>query len=165
MKKTNIKIKILSVTLCFVIAALFALGGCNNSDGPDDIPIKLVPAGDVISKYTKDNTDYSAMPDEATKTVRLHYRRNDDTENNRSSYQAWNVWAWDMTNGGNGAAYEFTGYDDYGVYADLNLSVIADGKPIDKLGFIVRTDTWSKDPDGDRSIDINGTSPGGVQNV
>ena len=142
------------------------LSGCNNAnEGPDDVPIKLVPAGDVINKYSKDDTDYSALPDEATKTVRLHYRRNDDTNNDRSPYQAWNVWAWDMTNGGNGAAYEFTGYDDYGVYADLDLNVIADGKPIDKLGFIVRTDTWSKDPDGDRSIDIKETSPGGLQNV
>ena len=158
--------RIISIILCLLLAVTFILGGCGSAnEGPDDTPIQLVPAGDVISKYAKDATDYSAMPAEATKTVRLHYRRNDDTENNRASYQAWNVWAWDMTNGGNGAAYEFTGYDDYGVYADLDLNVIADGKPIDKLGFIVRTDTWSKDPDGDRSIDINETSPGGVQNV
>ena len=158
--------KIISIILCCLFTLPFIFGGCAGSDdGPDDTPIKLIPAGDVISKYTKDGTDYSALPDEATKTVRLHYRRNDDTNNDRSSYQAWNVWAWDVTNNGNGAAYEFTGYDDYGVYADLNLSVIADGKTTGKIGFIVRTDTWSKDPDGDRFIDINETSPGGVQNV
>ncbi len=152
--------------ICVLLAALFILGGCANAnEGPDDVPIKLLPAGDVISKYSKDDKDYASLPEEPTKTVRLHYRRNDDTTNDRSSYQPWNVWAWDMTNGGNGAAYEFTGYDDYGVYADLDLSVIADGKDINKLGFIVRTDTWSKDPDGDRSIDINETSPGGLQNV
>ena len=158
--------RFISITLCLLIAVTFILGGCANAnEGPDDVPIKLVPAGDVISKYSKDGTDYASLPEEPTKTVRLHYRRNDDTENNRSSYQPWNVWAWDMTNGGNGAAYEFTGYDDYGVYADLDLNAISGGKAIDKLGFIVRTDTWSKDPDGDRSIDIKETAPGGLQNV
>ncbi len=156
----------LSIVLCFILLASLILGGCNNAgEGPDDVPLKLVPAGNVISKYKKDDTDYASLPDAETKIVRLHYRRTDDTENDRSSYQPWNVWAWDMTNGGNGAAYEFTGYDDYGVYADLDLNVIGDGKKIDKLGFIVRTENWTKDPDGDRSIDINETSPGGLQNV
>ena len=134
-------------------------------EGPDDVAIQLEPAGNVIAQYSKDETDYASMPATATKTVRLHYRRNDDTDNNRASYTAWNVWAWDMTNGGNGAAYEFTGYDDYGVYADLDLALISGGQPIDKLGFIIRTDTWQKDPDGDRSIDILPETPGGVQNV
>ena len=134
-------------------------------EGPDDVPIELVPAGDVIARYTFDETDYAALPEEDTKTVRLHYRRNDDTENNRASYEPWNVWAWDMANGGSGAAYDFTGYDDYGVYADLDLAVISGGKGTDRLGFIVRTDNWSKDPDGDRSIEVLPRTPGGVQNV
>ena len=162
------KAKRIVIALLCLAALLLVFIGCSKyseEEGPDDIPIQLVPAGDVIGKYTKDDTDYSSLPAESTRIVRLHYRRNDDSTNDRSSYQAWNVWAWDMTNGGNGAAYEFTGYDDYGVYADLDLSVIAGGKEIDKLGFIVRTDNWAKDPDGDRSIDIAETSNGGVQNV
>ena len=134
-------------------------------EGPDDVPIQLVPAGNVIAQYTKDETDHSKEPAAPTKTVRLHYRRNDDNGNDRSNYVAWNVWAWDMTNGGNGEAYEFTGYDDYGVYADLDLALISGGQPIDKLGFIIRTDTWQKDPDGDRSIDILAETPGGLQDV
>ncbi|MBO4872531.1 MAG: type I pullulanase [Lachnospiraceae bacterium] len=134
-------------------------------EGPDDVPIRLEPAGNVVDRYTKDETDYASMPLADTKTVRLHYRRNDDTGNDRSSYAPWNVWAWDMTNGGNGAAYEFTGYDDYGVYADLDLMLISGGQEISKLGFIVRTDSWSKDPDGDRSIDILPQTAGGIQNV
>ena len=158
--------KSLCVILCCLLTVPFILCGCNNADeGPDDVPLKLEPAGNVISKYKKDDTDYASLPEEPTKIVRLHYRRTDDTNNDRSSYQAWNVWAWDMTNGGNGAAYEFTGYDDYGVYADLDLNVIADGKPIETLGFIVRTENWTKDPDGDRSIDIKEKTPGGLQDV
>ena len=172
------KILILVAWLC-VAALLLGFIGCSGKDedaangtqtvaadeGPDDIPIQLVPAGDVIEKYAKDDTDYSSLPEEPTKIVRMHYRRNDDSNNDRSSYRAWNVWAWDMTNGGNGEAYDFTGYDDYGVYVDLDLSVISGGKEIEKLGFIVRTDNWSKDPDGDRSIDILPSTHGGLQNV
>ena len=159
----NLK-KLLSVCMAVLIAAAL-LPGCRGSDGPDDKPIKLTPAGNVISKYTKDDKDHSSQPDAATRIVRLHYRRNDDTANDRAVYTPWNVWAWDMTNGGNGAAYEFTGYDDYGVYADLDLAVISGGQPIDKLGFIVRTDNWSKDPDGDRVIEIQPETPDGIQDV
>ncbi len=96
-----------------VLLLLSLLSGCGKADeGPDDKPIALEPAGSVISKYTKDDTDYSALPAAPTAVVRLHYRRNDDSANDRSCYQPWNVWAWDMDNGGSGAAYEFTGYDD-----------------------------------------------------
>lgn len=152
--------------LAALTAVVMLFPGCNkNADGPDEKPIELTPAGNVIAQYSKDDTDHASKPDADTKIVRLHYRRNDDFNNDRSCYTAWNVWAWDMTNGGNGDAYQFTGYDDYGVYADLDLGVISGGKPIDKLGFIVRTDNWSKDPDGDRSIDINAQSPDGIQEV
>ena len=171
-KKTKrIILSALFALLC-ISFALLVLTGCSNApdneneeEGPDDVALQLIPAGNVIDKYAKDDTDYASLPEEQTKIVRLHYRRNDDSNNDRSSYQAWNVWAWDMTNGGNGAAYEFTGYDDYGVYADLDLNVISGGKAIDKLGFIVRTDNWNKDPDGDRTIDVAEKSHGGVQNV
>ena len=134
-------------------------------EGPDDQAIELIPAGDVIAQYQKDDVDHASMPNAPTTTVRLHYRRNDDTANDRSCYPAWNVWAWDMTNNGNGAAYEFTGYDDYGVYADLDLGVIGGGKPVSLLGFIVRTETWTKDPDGDRSIEVLPETPDGIQDV
>ena len=158
----------LSLTLAILIAATLILPACDGKkadEGPDDKPIELVPAGEVIGKYSKDDRDHGSEPNEPTKFVRLHYRRNDDFKNDRSCYEPWNIWAWDMTNGGNGAAYDFTGYDDYGVFVDLDLALISGGKPIDKLGFIVRTDNWSKDPDGDRSIDIAAETPGGIQNV
>ena len=54
-------------------------------EGPDDVAIELVPAGDVIDLYTKDDTDHAALPNAETKTVRLHYRRNDDFSNDSVS--------------------------------------------------------------------------------
>ena len=161
--------KRLSIILAVLMAAALLLPGCKNAgrggEGPDDTPIELIPAGNVIDKYSKDEVDHASMPNQDTRIVRLHYRRNDDSTNDRSCYAPWNVWAWDMTNGGNGAAYDFTGYDDYGVYVDLDLLLISGGSPIEKLGFIVRTDSWSKDPDGDRSIDILDKTPDGIQDV
>ena len=137
-----------------ILLAVSLLSGCGSKEGPDEKPIQLEKAGDVISRYTLDSTDYASMPSEPTKILRLHYRRNDDSKNDRACYEAWNVWAWDMANGGPGAAYEFTGYDDYGVYVDLSLDELSEGKGTSLVGFIVRTDNWSKDPDGDRSIEI-----------
>ena len=160
--------KYIRILAALLILVMLLVPGCScksRKEGPDDQALRLEPAGDVISQYTKDDTDYASKPLETTKIVRLHYRRNDDSTNDRSCYVPWNVWAWDMTNGGNGAAYDFTGYDDYGVYADLDLKVISEGKGMDLLGFIVRTDNWSKDPDGDRSIEILPETPGGVQNA
>ena len=82
--------KMLSVCMAALIAAtLFT--GCGSSDGPDDKPIKLEPAGNVVSKYTKDAVDHSSMPEAETRIVRLHYRRNDDTANDRAVYAPWNV--------------------------------------------------------------------------
>ena len=157
------KLKKLYAALALVLALLMLAGcGPKPDEGPDEEPIQLTPAGNVIDSYTFDEVDHSALPEEATRIVRLHYRRNDDSTNDRSCYLPWNVWAWDMTNGGNGAAYDFTGYDDYGVYADLDLSVISGGRGTETIGFIVRTDNWAKDPDGDRSIDVPAQSPDGI---
>lgn len=137
--------------ICIVLAVLMVLSilsGCKkNEEGPDDEKIEILPAGDVIDKYKKDPVDHSKEPLAPTKILRLHYRRNDDTNNDRASYVPWNIWAWDMDNGGNGEAYEFTGYDDYGVYVDLDLNVISEGKGTREVGFLVRTDNWNKDPD------------------
>ena len=123
--------KILTLII-FAMVLTLAFSACGKADeGPDDKPISIEPAGNVIAQYTFDDVDHSKEDLKDTAVVRLHYRRNDDTNNDRSSYVAWNVWAWDMTNGGNGDAYQFTGYDDYGVYADLDLSVISGGISMD----------------------------------
>ena len=148
--------------------ALFSIitTGCVDKDyGPDEKYDKLITPTNVVSTYKQGDSSHESKPLEETKIVRLHYRRKDDTDNNRKVYEPWNIWAWDITNGGNGDAYNFTHYDNYGVYVDLDLNTIGGGQTIESLGFIVRTDNWAKDPDGDRSIEVNKTSPGGIQDV
>lgn len=133
--------------------------------GPDEEGGTLVPPTDVYSKYEKGNQNHESESKRETATLRIHYRRNDDSKNNRQVYDPWNIWAWDAGNGGNGDKYDFTHYDDYGVYVDIDLSVIGEGKDVSKVGFLVRTDNWAKDPDNDRFVTIEETSNGGIQDI
>lgn len=73
-------------------------------------------------------------------TVRVHYHRED------GDYAPWSVWMWGT---GEGTDNAFTGTDDFGVY----LEYVADVDILD-LGFIVRTQDWKKDFDGDQFVDL-----------
>lgn len=84
----------------------------------------------------------------ANHKVTIHYQRYDD------EYTPWNVWLW--CDGANGAAYAFTSVngdtatDDFGAYGSWEINCTS---PADKVGFIIRTDAWAKDPDTDRFIE------------
>ena len=156
------------IILPLLISSLFVAGCSPKVDdyGPDDEKVELIEPTNVIDKYKAPDISHRSKPEETTKYVRIHYRRNDDTNNNREVYQLWNMRAWDMTNNqGCTEGYDFTNYDAYGVYVDIDLELVSNNQYMDKLGFIVRTDNWDKDPDGDRSIDIKSTSPGGIQEI
>lgn len=57
----------------------------------------------------------------------------------------WNLWIWGEN--ANGKSYEFTGEDEFGKYAKINI----DGD-YNRVGFIIRTNEWEKDG-GDRWIE------------
>jgi pullulanase len=78
----------------------------------------------------------------ANHKVTIHYQRPDN------SYTPWNVWLW--CDGADGAAYEFKKTDDFGTYGSWDINC---ANPTDKVGFIIRTNTWAKDPDTDRFIE------------
>lgn len=81
-----------------------------------------------------------ALP--ATTKVTVHYQRFD------GNYTGWNMWLWgDVSN--TGAAYEFTGTDDFGKVGTWNVPTTAADT---KIGFIVRTNAWAKDVSADRFI-------------
>lgn len=89
------------------------------------------------------------------KRVIIHYNRPSGI------YTGWNVWLW--ADGINAAAYQFNkngnayALDSYGAVGQWDLTGTASAQSV---GFIIRTDNWDKDPDGDRFItnfvDVNG---------
>ena len=73
-------------------------------------------------------------------TVNFHYHRYDE------AYDNWNIWFW--PEGGDGARYDFTGKDDYGVVSTVKFDSAS------KIGFIIKLNEWdAKDVDADRYLD------------
>lgn len=93
-------------------------------------------------------TSETATPEQTTveqsadKTLIIHYLRYDE------NYEPWNLWLW--ADGAEGTVYEFTDEDDYGVVASATIPNSAEAS---KIGFIVRTDDWTKDVAEDRFIE------------
>ncbi|MDE7262571.1 MAG: type I pullulanase, partial [Oscillospiraceae bacterium] len=73
--------------------------------------------------------------------LKLHYHRED------GSYDGWDVWLWEV--GGEGGGFPFAEEDGEMVAT----KVVTPG--VTSVGFIVRTEDWTKDFDGDQYIDIS----------
>lgn len=78
---------------------------------------------------------------EENPTLKLHYHRED------GNYEGWDVWLWD--DGGEGAGYPFE--EEEGEMVATR--EITPGTT--NIGFIVRTEDWTKDFDGDQFIDVS----------
>ena len=78
-------------------------------------------------------------------TVVFHYLRDD------GQYDDWNMWLWeDDGNCESEAGYAFDDeVGDKGAVCSFKIK-----GSTQKLGFIVRTADWAKDPDGDRFVEI-----------
>ena len=81
-------------------------------------------------------------------TIKLHYNRPD------GDYEPWRVWFWEV--GGEGADYFFEETDGEQV-ATMEVS-----PGTTSVGFIIRTESWSKDVDLDQFIDITEVTSGTV---
>ena len=75
------------------------------------------------------------------KSLTVHYQRYDE------NYEPWNLWIW--AEGAEGSVYEFSEFDDYGA---LGTFVIPQSSEAASLGFIVRTNDWTKDVAEDRFV-------------
>jgi len=75
------------------------------------------------------------------KTLVVHYLRYD------GEYEPWNLWLW--PEGAEGAVYEFTEEDEFGVVARATVPGTAD---VGTVGIIVRTNDWAKDVPEDRFV-------------
>ncbi|MBO4415917.1 MAG: type I pullulanase [Lachnospiraceae bacterium] len=80
--------------------------------------------------------------------LKLHYHRED------GDYAPWDVWLWPA--GGEGSGYAFTDEDGEKV-ATMEVPT-----GVSSIGFIVRTQDWSKDIDSDQFIDISEVVSGTV---
>lgn len=74
-----------------------------------------------------------------TTEVIIHYKEQS------GNTKDWNLWLWGEN--ANGKSYEFTGEDEFGKYAKINID-----DDHDRVGFIIRTNEWEKDG-GDRRIE------------
>ena len=81
-------------------------------------------------------------------TLKLHYHRED------GDYEGWDVWMWDS--GSDGAGYEFVEEDGDMVAT----KIITPG--VTSVGFIVRTQDWTKDIDMDQFIELGDVISGTV---
>ncbi|PFC14027.1 type I pullulanase [Bacillus cereus] len=80
-----------------------------------------------------------AVSNSKTTEVIIHYKEQS------GNTKEWNLWTWGEN--ANGKSYEFTGEDEFGKYAKINI----DGD-YNRVGFIIRTNEWEKDG-GDRWIE------------
>ncbi|PGC21883.1 type I pullulanase [Bacillus wiedmannii] len=80
-----------------------------------------------------------AVSNSKTTEVIIHYKEQS------GNTKDWNLWIWGEN--ANGKSYEFTGEDEFGKYAKINI----DGN-YNRVGFIIRTNEWEKDG-GDRWIE------------
>ncbi|HDR7871649.1 type I pullulanase [Bacillus wiedmannii] len=80
-----------------------------------------------------------AVSNSKTTEVIIHYKEQS------GNTKDWNLWLWGEN--ANGKSYEFTGEDEFGKYAKINID-----DDYDRVGFIIRTNEWEKDG-GDRWIE------------
>lgn len=92
------------------------------------------------------------MSTEDSTQVRVHYRRYD------SNYDGWNLWLW--PEGGEGSAYQFTGEDEFGKVAKVE---VPGTNGVTGIGIIVRMNEWeAKDIDEDRYMQISKIGEDGI---
>lgn len=149
----KMKKKRLLLTLIATMS-LFTFSSCsNNNSGSEDGGLEVV--------WAKGRTylDESKLSGEEKKTtkVRVHYTR----ENH--DYDTWSVWSWiSEPVSKNGAAYDFSMYDAYGVIADIPLTE----EDTTKIGIIVRKGEWeAKDIEEDRFVSIPETTSDGIYDI
>ncbi|AZJ20831.1 MULTISPECIES: type I pullulanase [Bacillus] len=80
-----------------------------------------------------------AVSNSKTTEVIIHYKEQS------GNTKDWNLWLWGEN--ANGKSYEFTGKDEFGKYAKINID-----DDYNRVGFIIRTNEWEKDG-GDRWIE------------
>lgn len=107
-----------------------------------------------IDKETT-NDEVATVVAEGDIVLRVHYHRF------ASDYDGWNLWLW--PEGCDGAAYYFTGEDDFGQVAEVTIPNPGEAS---RVGIIVRLNEWeAKDVDKDRFFTTSTTNADGSIDV
>jgi len=133
----------------------FIIHNCNIKDPGPDMHLQLtqnieawVLSGSATVYLTQPTTEFTTEPPIPANKARIHYFRPD------SNYASWTVYAFgdttEDTSNFNGGPVFVTGYDTYGAFYDVGLTV----NPHD-LGFIVHNiSTGIKDPGPDMHLNV-----------
>ena len=101
----------------------------------------------ATTQSTEISEDHQFDPDDFENSFCIHYHRDD------ADYKNWFLWLW--PDGGDGANYFFEYADSYGGVCVTPLSTFS----TNRVGLIVRNESWAKDPDGDRFVDLTEYTP------
>ena len=138
------------IGLIFSLVALLSLSSCG--DDPSTTTSSDTGTSDVTetSSSTSQTGSYPyefvEPPTYDEDTLQIHYHRDD------MDYSDWDAWLW--TEGKEGAAYSFNGFDEFGAISAIPLETTFTAD-IDEIFFIIRQggDSWTaKDYDADQSF-------------
>ena len=131
------------IGLIFSLVALLSLSSCG--DDPSTTSSDTLTSDDT-TQTTSYPYDFVEPPTYDEDTLQIHYHRDDMT------YDGWDAWLW--TEGKDGAAYSFNGFDEFGAISAIPLESTFSAD-VDEIFFIIRQggDDWTaKDYDSDQSF-------------
>lgn len=131
------------IGLVFSLVALLSLSSCG--DDPSTTSSDTLTSDDT-TQTTSYPYDFVEPPTYDEDTLQIHYHRDDMT------YDGWDAWLW--TEGKDGAAYSFNGFDEFGAISAIPLESTFSAD-VDEIFFIIRQggDDWTaKDYDSDQSF-------------
>lgn len=137
------------IGLIFSLVALLSLSSCGDhpsTTSSDTGTSDVTETSSSTSQTESHPYEFVEPPTYDEDTLQIHYHRDD------MDYSGWDAWLW--TEGKDGAAYSFNGFDEFGAISAIPLETtfIAD---IDEIFFIIRQggDAWTaKDYDADQSF-------------
>ena len=131
------------IGLIFSLVTLLSLSSCG--DDPSTTSSDTLTSDDT-TQTTSYPYDFVEPPTYDEDTLQIHYHRDDMT------YDGWDAWLW--TEGKDGAAYSFNGFDEFGAISAIPLESTF-SVDVDEIFFIIRQggDDWTaKDYDSDQSF-------------
>lgn len=137
------------IGLIFSLVALLSLSSCGDDPSTTNSDTGTSDVTETSSSTSHTESfpyEFVEPPTYDEDTLQIHYHRDD------MDYSDWDAWLW--TEGKEGAAYSFNGFDEFGAISAIPLETTFTAD-IDEIFFIIRQggDAWTaKDYDADQSF-------------